>query len=97
MVGFDQQRAELGAAPFVAAGRQCAQRVAVIALPPRDDVPALRLALLDEILPRHFQRRLDRFRSAADEIDVIDACGRVLDQAIGQILGESVVKSAVWA
>ena len=88
MVGFDQQRAELGAAPFVAAGCERAQRVAMIALAARDDVPALRFALLDEILPRHFQRGLDRFRSAAHEIDVIDSLGRGLDQPVGQLLGD---------
>ena len=88
MMGFDQQRAELRAPPFIAAGRQRAERIAVIALPPRDDMPALRLALLDKILPRHLQRGLDRFRAAADEIDVIEASRRILDQAIGQLLGD---------
>ncbi len=63
MMGLDQQRPELGAAPFtVAAGRERAQGVAVIALAPRDDAPALRLAAFDEILPRHLQRRLDPLR-----------------------------------
>ncbi len=88
MVGFDQQRAKLRATPFVAAGRKRAQRIAVIALAARDDVPALRLALLDEILTRHFQRGLDRFRSAADEIDVIDTFRRGLDQPIGELFGD---------
>ena len=88
MMGFDQQGAELRAAPFVAAGRQRPQRIAVIALTARDDVPPLRLALLDEILPRHFQRRLDRLRSAADEIDVVDPFGRGLDEAVGELFGD---------
>ena len=53
---LDQQRCELLAAPFVAADGQGTQRVAVIALPARDEVPALRLALLHEVLPRHLER-----------------------------------------
>src|SRR3546814_17229396 len=42
---LDQQRPELRAAPLVAAGSQRAQLVAVIALPARNDVAALRLAI----------------------------------------------------
>ena len=86
-MGFDQERLELRAAPRVAAGRQRAERVAVIALAARDDGAALRFAGLDEILARHLQRRLDRLGAAADEIDVIDAARRVLDQPIGEPLG----------
>ena len=59
----------------------------MVALPPRDDGAPLRLAGLDEILPRHLQRRLDRLRSAADQIDVIDPFGRVLDEPVGKALG----------
>ncbi len=87
MVRFDQQRLELRTSPFIAAGRKRTERIAVIALPSRDDVAALRLALLDKILTRHFQRGLDRFRSATDEVDVIDALRRRLDQPIGQFFG----------
>src|ERR1700733_10785609 len=86
MVGFDQQRLELRAAPFVAAGRKRAPRVAMVALAARDDVPPLRFALLDEILPRHFQRGLYRFRSATDEIDMVDSRRRGLDQPVGELL-----------
>ena len=49
---------------------------------------ALRLALLDEILPRHLQRRFDRLRAAADEIDVREPVRRILDQRVGQSLGD---------
>ena len=64
MMRLDQQRAELAATRLVATGGERAQRIAVVALPPGDDVSALRLANLDEILPRHLQCRFDRFRSA---------------------------------
>src|SRR5580692_8628349 len=87
MVGLDQERLELRAAPFVAAGRKRPQCIAVIALAARDNVPPLWLALLDEILPRHFQRGLDRFRSAADEIDMVDPIRRGLDQPVGELFG----------
>ena len=44
MMRLDQQRAELLALPFPAADRERAERDAVIALAPRDEVAALRLA-----------------------------------------------------
>ncbi len=58
---LDEQRRKLRAPPGIAPDRQRAQRIAVIALPPRDDVAALRLADFDEILARHLQRRFHRF------------------------------------
>lgn len=45
MMGFGKDRLELCSAPGIAAGRQSADCVAVVALAPRDDVPALRLAI----------------------------------------------------
>ena len=84
---LDQQRREGRAPPFVAAGRQRAQRIAVIALATGDDVAALFLAALGEILPRHLERRFDRFRPAAHEIGVADAFGGVGDQPVGESLG----------
>jgi HAMP domain-containing protein len=86
MMSFDPQRAKLRTAPFVAAGGERAERVAVIALAPRDDMAALRLAFLDKKLARHLERRLDRLRAAADEIDAGHAGGRVRDEAIGKLL-----------
>ena len=47
-MGLDEQRLELGSPPGVAADRQRAERVAVVALPPRDDMAPLGLADLDE-------------------------------------------------
>ena len=82
-----QQRLELLPAPGVAADRQRAQRVAVIALASGDEPAALRLADLDEILPGELERGLDRLGAAGDEVDPVDALGRHLDQAIGQPLG----------
>jgi hypothetical protein len=87
VVGFDQERAKLGPAPFIAAGRQRAQGVAMIALSPRDDVPAPSLALFDEILTGHLERRLDRLGPAAHQVDMVYSSRRILDQAVGQLLG----------
>ena len=81
-----QQRRIRLAPPGVAAGRQCAERVAVIALPPRDEALALRLSGLEKILPRDLDRGFDRFRAAADEIDVSEPARLVADQMIGQRL-----------
>ena len=47
----------------------------------------LRLAALDEILPRQLERRLDRLRSAADEEHVAETCRRVRDEVVGQLFG----------
>ena len=56
----DQQGLELLAPPRVAAHRERAERVAVIGLAPADDVRALWLAFLDEVLARELERGLDR-------------------------------------
>jgi hypothetical protein len=50
-------------------------------------VAPLRLALLDEILSRHLQRGFDRFRAAADQIDMSDAFRRIGDETIRKLLG----------
>ncbi len=87
-MGLDQQGLELGAPPGVAADRERAERVAVIALAPRDDMGALGLTDLDKILARHLERRLDRLRAAADQIDVAQPGRGVLDQPVGETLGD---------
>ncbi len=87
VMGLDQQGLELGSPPGVAADRERAKRVAVIALAPRNDMGPLRLADLDEILARHLERRLDRLRAAADQIDMAKPGRGVLDQPIGEALG----------
>ena len=87
-MGLDQQGLELGAPPGVAANRKRAKRVAVIALAPRNDMATLRLADLDEILARHLERRLDRLGTAADQIDMAHSGRRVLDQPVGEALGD---------
>ena len=56
-----QQRRVGLAAPGIAAGGQRAERVAVIALPPGDEMAAFRPPGFDEILPRQLHRRLGRF------------------------------------
>ena len=47
----------------------------------------LRPAGLDEILMRQLQRRLDGFRPAGHEIDMLDPVRRVVGQEGGQRLG----------
>src|SRR6185312_12608143 len=74
-------------APGVAADGERAQRVAMIALPAGDEAAALRLADLQEVLPRQLERGLDCLRAAADEIHSLDAVGRALDQRISEPLG----------
>ena len=85
-MGLDQQRREIVALPLPAADRQRAQRDAVIALPPGDEVAALRLAALDEILARELERSLDRLRPAADVEHVTDARRCMGRKVVGQLL-----------
>ena len=49
---------------------------------------ALGLADLDKILARHLERRLDRLRTAADQIDMAEPGRRVLDQVVRETLGD---------
>ena len=60
----------------------------MIALPTGNEVTALRLLALDEILPRHLERGLDRLRSPGHEIDLGHARRCVRDQLIRQFLGD---------
>ena len=85
---LDQQRRELLAPPLVAADGQGAERIAMVALLAGDEMPALRLADLDEILARHLERGLHGLRAAADEIDVAGAGGPVGDEVLAQLLGD---------
>jgi hypothetical protein len=57
-------------------------------------MPALRLPDFDEVLPRHLERRLDRFGPPGDEVDVRHPRRRVRDQVIAQLLGDSGGKKA---
>ena len=84
----DQERRELAPPPFVAADGKGAERVAVVALPPGDEVAPPGLADLDEVLPRQLERGLDRFRAARDEIDVRGAARRTGEQVIGERFGD---------
>ena len=86
MADLDQQRLKLRAAPLIAADRQGAQRIAVVALSASDDMAAFVLADLDEILPRELERRLDRFRAAREEIDLVHALRRIGHQPVSQRL-----------
>ncbi len=88
MLDVDQQRRELPPAPLVAADRQRAERIAVIAVAACDKARALRLTLLNEILPRELQRSFHRFRAAGHQISVRGAAGRRRDQRVRQLLGD---------
>ena len=88
VMALDQQGLELRSPLRIAADRESAQRVAVIALAPRNDMAALGLADLDKILSRHLKRRLDRLRTAADQIDMAQSGRSVLDQAVGETLSD---------
>ena len=70
-----------------AASRQRAQRIAVVALPPRDEPRALRLPCRHEEVPRHFQRRLHRLRSAGDEVHPCQAARLMPHQRVRQRFG----------
>ncbi len=63
----DQQREERLAPPRIAADGERAERVAVVTLAPRDEMPVFGLALLDEILARELERGFHRFGAAGDE------------------------------
>ena len=81
-----QQRLELLATPDIAADGERSERVAVIALAPRDEMAALMLANLQIILPSELERGFDRLRATRNEIDLFDAVRRMLDQMVGQRL-----------
>ena len=81
----EQDGLEHLAPPHIAAGRQGAQRIAVIALPPRDEMLSLRLTDFDGVLPRQLQRRFHGFRAAGDEIDRFEPGRRRRYHAIGQV------------
>jgi hypothetical protein len=83
----DQQRPVRLTPPRVAARGEGAERVAVVALPSRDEEAARRLAFLEEILAAHLQRRFHRLRAAGHKIDPVHAGRRVADQKIGELFG----------
>ena len=86
MVALEQHRRELLPAPCIAAHRQRTERVAMIALPARDEPGPLGLATLDEILPRHLERCFDRLRATRHEVDLRNTGRRAIDEMIGQPL-----------
>src|SRR5690348_9037556 len=86
MMGLDQQWTKLFALPFAPANRKRAERYSMVALTAGDDEPSLRLATLNEILPREFERRLDGFRATAHIKNAIKARWRVRYELISQLL-----------
>ena len=87
MAGLDKDRIIDLPPPGVAARRQRAERVAVIALASGNDMAPVRLAGLDEILACELQRRLDGLRPAGNEIDMFNPLRRVFRQKRGKRLG----------
>ena len=85
--GAHEERPELRAAPRVAADGERAQRVAVIALPPADEMRAVRLADLQVVLARELERRLHAFRPAGNEVDALERAARAVDQPVGERFG----------
>ena len=80
----DQHRLELAAPENVAAGGKCAERIAVITLPARDDVFALRLIRFDEVLARELQRCFDGFGAAARQPHFRQLARRIAHQIVRQ-------------
>lgn len=83
----DQQRREGLAAPLVAADRQRAECVAVVALAARQEGGALRLAGFQPVLAGQFERGLHGFRAAGDQVDLIEVAGGMCGQVGGQLFG----------
>ncbi len=86
-MGLEQQGFELCPPPLIAAGGERAQRIAVIALTQRDDIPPVGFAFFDEILTREFQRCFGRFRSARDKIGPVEVPRRRRGEAVCESLG----------
>ena len=82
-----QDRLVQRATHHVAAGAERAERVAVVALAARDKTRALRLADLDEILPRQLQRRLGAFGAGRAEPRMREAAGFAVQHDVRQVLG----------
>ena len=71
MADINEHRCKWCAPPGIASGRQCAQRVAVIALTPGNNAMALRFCAFKEVLARQFQRR------AGDPARLVASSGRI--------------------
>ena len=81
-----QERLELRASPAVTTRRQRTQRVAMIALPAGNHMGARSLTAFHMVLPRQFDRGLNRLRPTGDEIDAVDPRRRPVDQLVRQTL-----------
>ena len=68
----DQQGLVRFAPPLAPAGRERAERIAVIAEPTRDHAASAVIPTLEMVLPRELERRLDRFRAAAGVPDTVE-------------------------
>ena len=86
MGGVDHQRRKGFAPPHVAAGGECAERIAVIRLLARNHAVTRWLADFDEVLARELDRGLDRFRSTRYQVNPVERARRFVDQQLGERL-----------
>ena len=83
--GGREERLIEGAAHHVAAGTERAERVAVVALAAGDEVRALGLADLDEVLAGEFQRGLGAFGAGGAEVGVGQAAGFAIEHDVREV------------
>ncbi|MNC34870.1 hypothetical protein D3C81_1837040 [compost metagenome] len=86
MTDADQQGFELLASPFVASRGQRTKGIAVVTLPTGDQVLALWLANLDEILTGQFQGRFHGFGTTRDEVHRLNPFRGPSNEKIRQLL-----------
>jgi hypothetical protein len=71
----------------IAGERQRAEGIAVVALPSRDEMHAVRFADLEIVLPCQLQGRFGRFRAARNEAGRSQPAGGMANQNVRQFLG----------
>ena len=89
-----QDRLVQRAPHHVAARAERAKRVAMIALSARDEVGALGLTNLDEVLARKLQRSLGAFRAGGAEVRVRQTAGFAVQHDVREVLGRLAAERA---
>ena len=85
--GIAQHWRKLRPPPAIAAGCQRTQRIAVIALPARDDLRLVGLAGFNKILSRQFKGGFHGFRPAGHEIDPVQIARCARCQKFSEFFG----------